>query len=899
MDLPTAPPRMQRSAVWRLRLLGGFELDDGRQRLTRLRSRAAMALLARLALAPGRRFERSALAGLLWPEADATLARSRLRQTLSLLKAVLEPPGSAPVLGADRQSLWAEPEALWCDAAAFEADRGVSAGELYRGPLLPGFYDDWVLVERTRLEALSERGAALAANAAPAAPASPPTPRGPRGDRLPQDLTPLIGAEPALLPLLALLSQQRWVTVLGPGGVGKTRLAVEAARRSAEGAALERALFVPLVHAVSAADLLARLCNTLQLGQPADARQQVLDALSNGLALLLLDNAEELDAEAVACAAFLAERLPGVRWLATSRRPLGLDGEQTFTVAPLPLPAPDATLEALAHNPAAMLYLSRARMHRAEIHASRSNQAALTALLQRLEGLPLAIELAAAQARTQGPAELLAALSADTPGSSAWPRRLRRRGARDADGRHGSLWAVIDWSWRLLAPEQQALLQTLCLLPAGVTTALALRMAALSPAAAGAALDDLVAQSLLHERRLGDAAPRWLASEPVRAFVGETLDAAAQRALRARIAAAYGRWAVDSTARPSLEAQRAELGNLDDVLRWALEDGDDAAALRLLVNFSAFQLFALSGPALDSACRAAEACPDPALRSRAQADLSWYLLQAGRRDAARQAAEAGFAGAPPGASAERPHVLSAVVRQRWMDGTPAVELQPLLDEAATLAHGNADWSAAGAIATLRAIMASAGDPPVAELRRLHGAALEAWERAGDPVAICGARHNLAVIELEHGSLDAAAHMLPALIEETRRLGNWRVLANATDAMSQVLARQRRWPEALAMARESLGLTLRFGLRYTMASSLLWNLPRLLARRGHHEDALRLHSYGEGAWQRAGLPLSPGEAARLARQRRALERLVAPARRPLCREQGAAASEAQALAWAFS
>jgi len=93
------------SAVWQVRLLGGFEIDDGKHRLTRLRSRAAMLLLARPAMAPRRDHGREELATLLWPQADAACGRSRLRQTLSLLRSVLEPPGAAPVVLADRRAL--------------------------------------------------------------------------------------------------------------------------------------------------------------------------------------------------------------------------------------------------------------------------------------------------------------------------------------------------------------------------------------------------------------------------------------------------------------------------------------------------------------------------------------------------------------------------------------------------------------------------------------------------------------------------------------------------------------------------------------------------------------------------------------------------------------------------
>jgi predicted ATPase len=908
MPPPAEADTQAADAPWRLRLLGGFELDDGQQRLTRLRSRAAMALLARLALAPGRRFERAGLATLLWPEAAAPLARTRLRQTLSLLKAVLEPPGAATVLGADRDAVWAEPDRLWCDATAYQqrtrAGDAEGAAALYRGALMPGFYDEWLLQARQQLETLAEGRSGAAAAAVATSPTAPPPAIGPFGDRLPRDPRPLIGVDNALAALLALARSQRWVTVLGAGGVGKTRLATEAARRLALAEApahrLDRALFVPLQQAVNADHLLERLCDCLQLGRPARPQQAVLDALAGRPALLLLDNAEDLADDAVAALAALVEQLPLLRWLATSRRPLGLDGEHSFRLAPLPVPQPEDPVESLAHNPAVQLYLARAREHRADLHLSRRHADELVALLRQLDGLPLAIELAAAQARQAGPAALLARLGAQT----AWPQQLRRPpGQRSTAPHHHSLAAVIDGSWQMLTATQRRLLQRLCLPAHGIGSALALRLAApeLSPLAAHAALADLAAQSLLQP--LGEGPGRWRIDEPVRAHLLAKLDPASRRAAWGQVADATIAWAANGAGpgqRPDLQAQRAELGNAGQVLAQMLEAGEDTRAAQLIAALSKHQLFALSGPVLDAACAAVDRCTDPALRGPCQSDLSWYLLQAGRRDEARQRAEAGLAddAAAPADPARHCHALTNVVRQRWMDGVPAAELQTLLDEAEAAAHRAGRWGQVGMVSTLRAIMASHDDPPVETLRALHGQAVDAMARWGDRDALCGARYNLAAIELDHGDLAVAAEMLPALCDEARALGNWRTLANASDAMSQVLMRQRRWPEALAMARQGLQLGLRFGLRYTLASALLWNVPRILVRSGRPADAMQLLVFAEALWRRSGSPMSPADERRLAHLQRLAAARVPTPEQTRCLAAGAALDEAAALALVF-
>lgn len=894
----------QTGPAWRLRLLGGFELDDGQQRLTRLRSRAAMALLARLALSPGQRFDRLWLAGLLWPGVASAAGRSRLRQTLSLLKSVLEPPGASPVLEADRHAVWAEPGRLWCDATRFAqlARAGdTAAAALYRGALMPGFYDEWLLQERRQLEALAEAasaapGASWATSTAPAlAAAAAPPALGPFGDRLPRDPRPLVGAEASLTALRGLLQAERWVTVLGAGGVGKSRLATEAARELARSLVLDRALFVPLQEAESAEQLLHRLCDTLQLGRPAQPQDTLHDALYGRPALLLLDNAEALSDAAVAVLSALAGRLPLMRWLATSRRPLGLDGEHRFRVEPLPVPQPGDTLQALAANPAVQLYLARAREHQADAHLSPRHAQELGKLLRRLEGLPLAIELAAAQARQLSPAALLARLGDD----AGWPQRLRRPSQlRGAEAHHGSLAAVIDASWRLLTAEQRRLLQRLCLPSHGVGTALALQLAApeLSPLAAHAALADLAAHSLLQP--VAETPGRWRISEPVRAQVLAQFDAAGLQAAWRHLAEACIAWADGPGGRPALKEQLEERDTGSQVLTEMLRAGEDLHAARLIAAYASHQLFDLQGPLLDAACAAVERCPDRALRGHCQSELSWYLFHAGRRPEARQRAEAGLAdqeAAAPDDPSRRCRALSNVVRQRFIDGEPSAGLQPLLDEAEAAARSAGRWGQVATVASLRAIMAGHEDPPVQLLRELHGRALEATERWGDREAQCVGRCNLATIELAHGELSVAAALLPGISEEARTLGSWQTLANATDAMSQVLLRQRRWPEALAKAHECLALSQGFGLRFSLAANLLWSWPRLLARNGRPADALRLVVFAQRHWQHVGLPLSPAEQRRLRRLQQLAAARVPAEQQARCLAEGAALDEAGALA----
>jgi hypothetical protein len=183
------------SARWQLRLLGDVPLGDGRGAQLRLPDRAATALLAQLALAPIQAHGREALIELLLPGVALGAGRNRLRQLLSTLKCLLDTPGAGGAVPlADRQAVRLGERALACDATDFEtalrAGRLDEARALYRGELLPGFYDDWIHDERLRLAALADAAGARR-----------------RAD----------------------VQAQRLVTLLGPGGQGKTRLAMEVA----------------------------------------------------------------------------------------------------------------------------------------------------------------------------------------------------------------------------------------------------------------------------------------------------------------------------------------------------------------------------------------------------------------------------------------------------------------------------------------------------------------------------------------------------------------------------------------------------------------------------------------------------------------------------------------------
>ncbi|MDH5339205.1 MAG: hypothetical protein OEW22_05475, partial [Rubrivivax sp.] len=290
---------------WQVRLLGAVQATDGAQRIDRFPSRAVAALLARLALQPHRAHAREELVDLLWPGVALDVGRNRLRQALSTLKSLLEPPEQpgVTVVQADRVHLRVVPGALDCDARRFahlvQFGRDEEARALYGGELMPGFYADWIEEERRHLDSLhSQVTERIRAGSGPArSPAAAPVPGGlgtpasgdPVPSRLPDYLTRLFGVKRQAAQLRTQVLAHRLVTLLGPGGSGKTRLAVEIAtslreagdRRTAPGVAapadrpFDCVAFVPLVSCSDAAQAAAAIAAALRLPSSAGGQAPV------------------------------------------------------------------------------------------------------------------------------------------------------------------------------------------------------------------------------------------------------------------------------------------------------------------------------------------------------------------------------------------------------------------------------------------------------------------------------------------------------------------------------------------------------------------------------------------------------------------------------------------------
>lgn len=410
---------------------------------------------------------------------------------------------------------------------------------------------------------------------------------------LPGQLTELIGRAEATHEVRALLGRCRLVTLVGPGGVGKTRLAIEAARTSTEHP--DGLWFVELAGIDRTADALATLVDTVHavlglrddIRSTADPVDQLITALAGKQVLLVLDNCEHLVVVTAGLTERLLRALPGLRVLATSREPLGVPGEAVYPVAALELPhsPADIGVAALPKFSAIRLFTARAAAAAPGFALDAGNAAAVATICRRLDGIPLALELAAARVRALGVREL-----ADRMDDRF---ELLVTGHRGGPGRQRTLRAMIDWSWEQLTVPEQAVLRRLSVHADGFGLAAAEQVCATAELTSGRILDllaRLVDRSLVAMTDTA-AGPRYRLLESVALYCSERLLAAGEadtvRAVRNEYYATLAEQAHDHLRGPD---QRRWLTDLDTEyanLRSAVEDsvrrGAPVVALRLVL----------------------------------------------------------------------------------------------------------------------------------------------------------------------------------------------------------------------------------------------------------------------------------------------------------------------------
>jgi predicted ATPase/class 3 adenylate cyclase len=654
---------------------------------------------------------------------------------------------------------------------------------------------------------------------------------------LPVQASSFIGRERELEQTAAALGGSRLVTLTGPGGVGKTRLAVAVAERLYD--RLAGMAFVPLAAVTDPGLVLAGVARAVgaDLGGAGSPLQAMAEWFGGDRWLLILDNLDQVVSAAGDLGELLA-RCRGVVILATSRTVLGLAAEREYPVPPLPLPdsgpdGPDTVpLAELASSPAVALFVDRARAVRPDFALAEGNAAAVADICERLEGLPLAIELAAARTRLLDPAALLTRLTASLDALGT--------GAVDLPERQRTLRATVDWSVGLLDEAERSLLETAAVFADGWTIEAAAQVAGLAENRALELLEALARHSLIQLDSTGPG-PRCAMLATVRTFVAERLasrpDAASIRARHAD----YHRTLAEQADRPLrgagqaewLERLEAEAGNLAAAVRWFL--GHDPAVLphlfRILYPFWYLRdRQAEVRPWVDQLLPAAAS-----FDSQARAELEWTAT-----------VTANVAGDDAAALAARRR-LAPLLKETQ---------DPFLHAIGQLAMG---WTSP-----------ITGDFDGA--LRETSASLDQLRGQDEPFFTAMAAFGAADLEMALGRPDGALQHLREMRELAERFGYAWLIVNSRVQMGTLAVLEGRLDQARELLDEALdvSLTTRVIRNVTLC---LAAFAQLALAEGDPERAALLTGAADGLRGRAGLRtwpvLRPGEAQLAARVRQAL------------------------------
>jgi predicted ATPase/class 3 adenylate cyclase len=446
-----------------------------------------------------------------------------------------------------------------------------------------------------------------------------------RPNNLPTQLTTFVGRERQVAEVADLLKSARLVTLTGPGGTGKTRLSLQVAAETADEHA-DGATFVALAPIADPELVASAIATTLGVPDAAGRppRDRLVDHLRDRQHLLVLDNFEQV-ASAGPLVGDLLREAPRLRVLVSSRIPLRISGEQEYPVPPLDLPATDgaeAGVSAIATNEAVRLFVDRARSVQPDFALDDANASAIVELVSRLDGLPLAIELAAARSRLLSPQQML-------------PRLERRLdllagGMRDLPERQRTLRGAIAWSHDLLEPPERRLFARFSVFVGGAELSEAEAICGPAGEVGRDVLDGLealVEHSLLRQvERAGE--PRFFMLATIQDFAAEQLAESDERdALRRRHALAY--LGLAERAAPSLTTGDRRIW-LDRLARdhdnfraahaWSIETADAGVALRLVTGL--WRFWQVRGHLVEGRSRAEAALALPETREAGETYLA-------------------------------------------------------------------------------------------------------------------------------------------------------------------------------------------------------------------------------------------------------------------------------------
>jgi predicted ATPase/DNA-binding SARP family transcriptional activator len=656
-------------------------------------------------------------------------------------------------------------------------------------------------------------------------------------------LTSFVGRDDEVARIGKLLEANRLLTLVGPGGAGKTRLAGEAAA-AVRDTAPDGVWLVELASVTEPRDIAQAVLGVLgvrdatlidQRGRATtrDALSRLIDALADKRTVLIVDNCEHLIEAAAALVDTLLARSADLRVIATSREPLGIVGETLFAVPPLGLPAPHIAADEALLYPAVRLFADRAVAVRPDFAVDAGSVATVIEIVRRLDGLPLAIELAAARLRALRLAEIAERLSDRF--------RLLTGGSRTAMPRHRTLRAVVEWSWDLLDDGERHLVERLAVFPAGVTLA--------SASAVGDGTDVLDTVTSLVDKSLLQAQPdgRYRMLETIREY---GIDRLAERGELAQVRQAHAAYFAELVRQaeaplrgrdqvPWIRTLNAERDNILAALRHFADAADAPAALELAAGIGWY--WALIGAASEAGdwlqiALDAPGTDDPELRMLVE---SLQLLSS-----------ASAAGADPetmSADLDRMGALRARLHDADVERYPLLLLMRAVmamftngiedvDEELAQADDSSDeWIVAAALMFRAAVAENTGDP--AAVRHFASAAYDRFVEIGDRWGLASCQNVLGTLDSLEGDLDSAVRRYDSAMRMIAELGAHDDEAWINIRLADVHVRRGDLDAALTCVDRAIELAEDSGWAWqvlfvrAIAADLTW-------RRGEHEESRR-------------------------------------------------------------
>ena len=714
-----------------------------------------------------------------------------------------------------------------------------------------------------------------------------------RPTNLPVSRTGFVGREKEAAAAKELLLRQdvRLVTVTGPGGIGKTRLAVEVANGLIE--QFPGGIhFVPLSPVSDPGLIAAVIIQALGIweagGQsPIEILKKNLQDSFSAPMLFLLDNFEHL----VRGSAVVSELLtmgPNLKILVTSRAALHVYGEHEFPVPPLGLPDSLSafSVEILSNCPAVALFVQRAVAAKPDFELNRENANAVTEICARLDGLPLAIELAAARVKVLSPSSLLTRLESRL--------QVLTGGARDLPQRQQTLRAAMDWSFDLLSSAEQRLFRRLSVFVGGCTLESA---EAVCDTKGDLDLDlldgmaSMVDKSLLQQAEQANGESRFAMLETIREYAVEKLEASGEKAQTKRAHAAYCLVLAEEDATEQggvkgaerLESFALEHDNIRAALEWLTETGDAEWGLRLgaaLFRFWETREYLAEGrDSLGKLLKLAGAAAPTKARERAlfaagvlaiaQGDYAaGSSLMRESLDIARQLGDG------QGVAVSL-NALAVIARDR---GEVSMA-HSLFEESLVQWRELGDLKAvARSLSNLASVVKLQANYSLAS--SLYGECLSIFRGLGDSTGVAWSLNYQGDVARDQGDTAAARTLYEQSLAIFRELGDRWGIAGILADLGSLAREQRDFPRAHSLYRESIIIFEELDHKRGMAR-LLECFACSEAAQAHAERALRLAGAAAALRQNIGVPLTPAEQVKL-------EASLDPARRGLSNAAGATA-----------